>query len=224
MRKLLIAGGFAVSALAMPAQAQVSIQFTPNSNLVGPNQTLINQFMGAGPSPTPLAGGTNAFTYFSDTGGQAILEPAEGIDNNTTDNGFGAVLAGGSYTFNVAASVVGAAQVFSFLIGTLDTFNSVTLNFVSSTGATSSQTLNGFAIAGLLGQNQSGGRVTYDAQGGPAITSVTFASSSNSFEFDDLAAAAPEPATWAMMILGFGLAGAALRRRRRTSAGTWAIA
>lgn len=30
------------------------------------------------------------------------------------------------------------------------------------------------------------------------------------------AAAVPEPATWAMMILGFGVAGAALRSRRRT--------
>jgi hypothetical protein len=32
------------------------------------------------------------------------------------------------------------------------------------------------------------------------------------------AGAVPEPATWAMMILGFGAAGAALRQRRRTAA------
>jgi hypothetical protein len=32
------------------------------------------------------------------------------------------------------------------------------------------------------------------------------------------AGALPEPATWAMMILGFGAAGAALRQRRRTAA------
>jgi PEP-CTERM motif len=31
---------------------------------------------------------------------------------------------------------------------------------------------------------------------------------------DNVSAAVPEPATWAMMIAGFGLAGAALRRRR----------
>ncbi len=30
-----------------------------------------------------------------------------------------------------------------------------------------------------------------------------------------LGAAVPEPATWAMMIAGFGLAGAALRHRQR---------
>ena len=33
------------------------------------------------------------------------------------------------------------------------------------------------------------------------------------FQFSSAISAAPEPGTWAMMILGFGLAGAALRRR-----------
>ncbi len=32
-----------------------------------------------------------------------------------------------------------------------------------------------------------------------------------------LGAAVPEPATWAMMIAGFGLAGSALRRRQRVA-------
>ena len=34
--------------------------------------------------------------------------------------------------------------------------------------------------------------------------------------FGDLPSAVPEPATWAMMITGFGLAGTAIRRRRQT--------
>lgn len=37
-------------------------------------------------------------------------------------------------------------------------------------------------------------------------------------------AAVPEPATWAMFITGFGLVGAAMRRRSRTSAATFARA
>jgi len=32
--------------------------------------------------------------------------------------------------------------------------------------------------------------------------------------------AVPEPTSWALMIMGFGLAGATLRRRRRTA---WAL-
>lgn len=39
-----------------------------------------------------------------------------------------------------------------------------------------------------------------------------------SLSISPLAAAVPEPATWAMMILGFGLVGGALRRRRSTVA------
>jgi len=35
------------------------------------------------------------------------------------------------------------------------------------------------------------------------------------FVFRPTFAAAPEPATWAMMICGFGMAGAALRARRK---------
>lgn len=38
------------------------------------------------------------------------------------------------------------------------------------------------------------------------------------FSHDTPVSAVPEPATWAMMIAGFGLAGAAIRRRRQTYA------
>lgn len=38
------------------------------------------------------------------------------------------------------------------------------------------------------------------------------------YQVGDLAGAVPEPATWAMMIGGFALSGAALRRRRQTAA------
>jgi hypothetical protein len=44
----------------------------------------------------------------------------------------------------------------------------------------------------------------------------SFGDTSQSFNFE--VAAVPEPASWAMMIAGFGLAGATLRRRRTTSA------
>jgi len=41
-------------------------------------------------------------------------------------------------------------------------------------------------------------------------------SSGIAFEFTPLSAAVPEPATWALMIMGIGFAGAAMRRRRQT--------
>ncbi len=47
---------------------------------------------------------------------------------------------------------------------------------------------------------------------------VTFSSGQNSFEFDNIAAGVPEPATWALMILGFGAVGATIRSQRRVFA------
>ena len=56
--------------------------------------------------------------------------------------------------------------------------------------------------------------------GGQRAQSVTLQSiGQNAFESDGWAVSAvPEPATWAMMITGFGLAGVAIRRRRTTFA------
>ena len=67
-----------------------------------------------------------------------------------------------------------------------------------------------------------GGQGDYASNGYVLITSlptfdkVVVMSSSNSFEFDNVAAGAPEPSTWAMLIIGFvGLGSAALRRGRK---------
>jgi hypothetical protein len=52
---------------------------------------------------------------------------------------------------------------------------------------------------------------------GETFTKIELASSANSFEIDNLAVrkdVIPEPATWAMLIAGFGLVGAAMRRQR----------
>ena len=52
------------------------------------------------------------------------------------------------------------------------------------------------------------------------LGSITFASSQAAFEIDQIYSAAPEPATWGMMILGFGMASGALRRPRRKNQAT----
>ena len=74
----------------------------------------------------------------------------------------------------------------------------------------------------------------YDLRTAIGITPVDWVSQSTEFRYGDgflnisgaqnltfsaqLGSAVPEPAGWAMMIVGFGLAGAALRRRGRTQA------
>ncbi len=99
---------------------------------------------------------------------------------------------------------------FSF-VGNIQQDATVTLNYTDG----SRQTLNGLAIAGTTDRAylDSQGRISYDTGAGRAITSVAF-SSTGLFSIDALAAAVPEPQTWAMMILGLAVSGIALRRNQ----------
>lgn len=108
-------------------------------------------------------------------------------------------------------------KTFSFFLGSPDSYNSV--EFLGPNGF--NWKLVGDQIwgggGGADGDQSIGRRIDYNF-GGYGVNEVRFFSSGNSFEFDSLAAGAvPEPASWAMMILGFLEAGGAIRvaRRRR---------
>lgn len=60
-------------------------------------------------------------------------------------------------------------------------------------------------------------RIFFSAGAGERISGLRLTSTGVAFEFDSFAANVPEPATWAMLITGFGLVGAASRRRRMNS-------
>lgn len=74
-----------------------------------------------------------------------------------------------------------------------------------------------------LTANSSGGAQYFGATTGYAISSftITDGGSGDAWGLDRLsfltATAVPEPSTWAMMLIGFGATGFALRRRRRSS-------
>lgn len=99
----------------------------------------------------------------------------------------------------------------SFLWGSPDVYNSL---LVTLTDATSTP----IAPFRITGFNSDTRWLTIAADPGQVIKSLTLASTGFAFEIDSLrytvaaTPAIPEPATWAMMIAGFGLAGAALRR------------
>ena len=102
---------------------------------------------------------------------------------------------------------------FSFYMGSPDTYNSI--QFI---GTNYNHTLNGGQFTGgNVGQSWGWGtRINFDF-GGTTVNEVILRSSGNSFEVDNFAGsmgAVPEPATWAMMIMGFGAVGAMIRRRR----------
>jgi hypothetical protein len=108
-----------------------------------------------------------------------------------------------------------AVQFFSFAFNGLDTSARVILTF--NDAAHTQITLMGRNILGLSANSAipTFGRVTYDFAGGVGLKAIQFIAGNNSLRLDSIASAAPEPATWGMMILGFGLAGAQLRSRKR---------
>ena len=162
-------------------------------------------------TPVGTSLGTNAAVYNGTTSGIAA-RPAFGSTGN-----YGAVL--GEPTDGSAHFAFGPTGSFGFTLGSLDTYNALQLFFddLSSVTLTSGQIINGMSFpSGNQSSNNSNGFVRIYGVGANLV-GATFKSTSNSFEFDNLATGVPEPTTWAMMILGLGVAGAAMRRRQTVS-------
>ncbi|QMW23012.1 PEP-CTERM sorting domain-containing protein [Sandaracinobacteroides saxicola] len=127
---------------------------------------------------------------------------------------YAAVLGGQTLTLNTPN-----LKSLSLYAGSIDTYNWIT--FKGANGY--SQTVSGSAFAvvpnGSWTEALANRRVDFDF-GGNRVNQVIFGSNGNSFEFDNIAAAGavPEPATWAMLIAGFGLVGMAARRRNSPKA------
>lgn len=130
-----------------------------------------------------------------------------------------------SYTINFSAKPL---SFFSFAFNVLGNNNTLTLFYDNATSQQFQSNANGPGNNfGLIGMTlPASGRLIYDTSLGPQITSAVFFrnGANNVFVIDDIAVAAPEPATWLMMILGFGVVGSQLRRRRAKAKGKFATA
>ena len=98
------------------------------------------------------------------------------------------------------------------------TFDGVANSFSFANVSSSSGTASAFATNGTFLQSLAFSdypdTLSFGATG---IHSINFSGSQygvDNFTFDSVQAAVPEPATWAMMLLGFGAIGVARRRRR----------
>lgn len=237
-KKLFLTGAAALS-LAMAPQAAhaLSITYEPTGALPSyTTATVVQDFSGANPafgtfttaSGTTITGSrspnSNNFVSVVSGTGSNPLPHAQPFGSTGT---FGSYLAIGpkDQTNNQAAasytlSFTGTAVRFlSFVFGSLDQSNQVKLTLADNTV----QTLTGGQILGAAlpgnypySTTAAAGRVSFnfDTQ---ALKSIQFLQTDNqfTFEIDQIALAAPEPATWAMMLLGFGLVGSQLRRRNR---------
>ena len=144
--------------------------------------------------------------------------------------GFAAAPRGGSGNFGYVTSAPGGPQTVtlnfaaavrsvSFLWGSVDAKNTL---FVSGSGP--NLVITGSAVATPPNGNQASPnqnrRVTIFANPGQTISSLTFSANNVAYEFDNISAVVPEPSTWMLMIMGFGLIASQLRRRYREGVAT----
>ena len=207
MKTIAVTGAVALAVMAPAAYAAPTITFAGGSGTTAAGTTVFQNFDSY--APGTLIG---TKTYALDANSSNGARPAFGSTGN-----FASVVGGGKYSVDF-----GATNVFSFVLGSLDTFNKLTLLFSDNSTVTylGGQIIGGLSfISGDQHSALSNGVVTYRTNGGPLIVGATFSSTSNSFEIDNLArGGVPEPATWALMILGFGAIGGAVRSRRRVAA------
>jgi hypothetical protein len=106
----------------------------------------------------------------------------------------------------------------SFYWGSVDAYNFVD---VLGAGGATLFTLAGSALPVANGNqfiSSTNRRVSFDAGAGEVITGLRFRSTGVAFELDSIAGTAvPEPASWILMIAGFGMIGAAARRRQKST-------
>lgn len=109
---------------------------------------------------------------------------------------------------------------FSLYIGSIDRYN--TLTFSGPDGFSKSYTGADLYLPanGDQGAGETNRRFDFDFDG-VKVNQVSFQSSENSFEFDNIAvrtvSAAPEPGVWLLMMLGVAMLGAVLGRRERAA-------
>jgi hypothetical protein len=171
---------------------------------------------------SPSTGYTVINTFDTDAGitGSGFLIKTPPVDSegsppaNSVPSGtpYLSVLAGGSATISFGGDVT----QFQFDWGSIDSFNTLAINSTGADpiivpGANFTNPANGNQVS--PGTN---GLFTIWSTAGERFNGITLSSGENSYEIDNLAIGGfvPEPASWALMILGFGGVGATIRRRR----------
>lgn len=196
-------------AFAGAAQAAVIVSFAPGAASPPPGFTVIYNFDTTTPAslvPGPLV---QIKSPPSDGNG---APPANSVPAGTK---YLSVLGGGLATI----SFLSPQAVFSFDWGSIDSYNTLTL----LTNGGPDVIIPGTDFITPANGNQlspgTNGLFTATGTGGTLFSGFTLGSSANSFEIDNVAVRSPvpEPATWAMMVFGFGALGGAMRRRGRKS-------
>jgi hypothetical protein len=205
----------AVSALALAVAAPAFATITVISNPPFPPNPPENVLLTSGSTGTTLTGTTNqtnttvVFTSSTDTlvsppQGQAFLAATDNTLGNLNIALANKTLGFTSFEFNINSPTnQNISLVFTDQFGQTQVADGGTTTF--SVGANGSNFINALATNGEV--------ITNVSLTGTNLTSV------GQVRLGGVAAfrAVPEPATWAMLIMGFGGVGALMRSKRRSS-------
>lgn len=232
IRSIFMGAAVASALIAAPAHAVISLNFEniapayPNNN-----DTFIQNYYNGGTSSSGTSG-TNYGIAFSDNALALCLNTIGGTCSNSSRGGLGDpssqrgalfFLSGSQTYLNYAA---GFDTGFSFFYSAANQGGSVFVyDGLNGTGNVLGQldlSINGGSCPGY-----NAGFCPFSAAGvnfSGTAKSIGFAGVANQIAFDDVtfgsatpgnpSSAVPEPATWAMMIAGFGMVGVAFRRKR----------
>lgn len=202
--------GLAVAALAIaatPALADAGLNTSVYYNCCSANQAPDYTFVNTNDSLTWHAGygsdGTTTAAFFgADAAGQALTDTNAASNLKVVSQGYIDVPTAATYTFNLSADDF--AQLFIDGASVALAPNYYTASVPGT--LTLSAGYHSFDLTYLAGGSPNGMWFSYS--GGPLSFSTT----------DSAVAAVPEPATWTMMLAGFGAIGFAARRKRTLTA------
>jgi hypothetical protein len=198
----------ATTVAAAGAASAATFSFTGGASSPEAGFVVIDDFQTA-PSNLTTTGPVQILTATSTLGADPFNAPVE------LGNSFLSVEQGGSATLTL-----GDHSNFEFDWGSVDTYNTLVIYSVIG-GVTHSYTIippHGTLLPPANGiQNIAATNGLFKVTGakGEVFTKMVLTSSQNSFEIDNVAVSVPEPASWALMIMGFGATGALLRSKRR---------
>jgi hypothetical protein len=216
-----VAMAVSAGALALAAAADAGVVFYSYGSGAQP-LALITDFSkdseGSAPTTAPAgyswaAQGTGVIlNTTSGNGAEPAIGPAGayGVGNYLSIEG------GNSETLNIPAAA--GLKNIGLYVGSLDSYNTVVFTLVGGQqvtywGDSSAQptfSLDNYSGSANGAQNAANTNGVFDFSFDKAVQSITFESG---FEIASISGGVPEPATWAMLILGVAMIGCAARRR-----------
>jgi hypothetical protein len=200
MKKLLTLAAASALAVAAASPASAAITVQPGAGFVQPAENVLADTTMSG---TTVMGTTNQ------TNTAVNVTSNEAITTSSSNGQSRFVAVDGSALDQATITLAGGG-----------TFTSAEFNLFNAAADTSSVTIfvNGVAQSFSLGNGEN--FFGFSATGGDTISSIRFDTNGSGVadlrqvRLGGVAAAVPEPGTWALMLFGFGAVGVSMRRRR----------